>query len=82
MGVRADYGPFIQAMSRWFLPQELKDLDEEGIPIQISERFYKGQSKVALTNLLAGLASSGSQQLSSFERSWVVSALDLEHTDK
>ncbi|WP_322051852.1 DEAD/DEAH box helicase [Paraburkholderia bannensis] len=82
MGVRADYGPFIQAMSRWFLPQELKDLDEEGIPIQISERFYKGQSKVALTNLLAGLASSGSQQLTSFERSWVVSALDLEHTDK
>ena len=79
-GVVADYSLFVQKMSRWFLPEELKDLDEEGIPIQISERFYMGESKAALTDRLAALARFGSAELTQFERDWIISALELETT--
>src|SRR5690606_18171955 len=63
-GGDADYTFFVQALSRWFKSEELKNLDEEGIPIQISERFHKGESKEVLVEKLAGLAQNGSNQLS------------------
>ncbi|RQS68897.1 hypothetical protein DID96_18125 [Burkholderia sp. Bp8963] len=77
-GFPADYGLFVQALSRWFLPEELKNLDEEGIPIQISERFHVGESKAALTDRLAALAMSESTELTPFERSWILSALEIK----
>jgi|TARA_R100001143_G_scaffold23196_1_gene24058 hypothetical protein len=76
-GGGADYTFFVQSLSRWFKPEELKNLDEEGIPIQISERFYESEGKTALIEKLAELAQSGSNQLSPFERDWILAALEL-----
>lgn len=77
-GHRADYSLFVSEMSRWFRAEELKNLDEEGVPIQISERFYTGGDSMAhLVRKLAAAASSGEPSLSSFERDWVVEALDV-----
>lgn len=72
---RADYSLFISSLSRWFKAEELKNLDEEGIPIQISERFFAGESREALSKKLLTLARQKSNQLSPFEQSWVLSAL-------
>lgn len=71
----ADYSLFIQSMSRWFKPEELKNLDEEGVPIQISERFYNGEDKEGLANKLLSLAREGSKHLTAFEQRWVLAAL-------
>lgn len=78
LGGRADYSFFIQSLSRWFKSEELKNLDEEGIPIQISERFYEGESKDELIEKLTKLALSGSNKLSHFERTWILAALEVE----
>ncbi|AZW42429.1 MULTISPECIES: DEAD/DEAH box helicase [Alcaligenaceae] len=72
----ADYSLFIQSISRWFKPEELKNLDEEGVPIQISERFHKGEDKDGLANKLLRLAREGSQHLTAFERKWILAALE------
>ena len=71
----ADYSLFISSLSRWFKAEELKNLDEEGIPIQISERFFEGENREALSQKLLDLARQKSNQLSSFEQSWVIAAL-------
>ncbi|MCK7593708.1 DEAD/DEAH box helicase [Pseudomarimonas salicorniae] len=76
-GGHADYSLFIVEMSRWFKAEALKDLDEEGIPIQVSERFHGGETKIELTAKLAELARSRSAELTPFERQWVLSALEL-----
>jgi hypothetical protein len=73
----ADYGLFLRELSRWFRSEELKDLDEEGIPIQISERFYcPGDDRGKLASRLATAVSSNSDLLTDFERKWLCSALD------
>lgn len=72
---RADYSLFISSLSRWFKAEELKNLDEEGIPIQISERFFGGESREALSKKLLRLARGKSSQLTPFEQSWVLAAL-------
>ncbi|MDP9899081.1 DEAD/DEAH box helicase [Variovorax ginsengisoli] len=74
----ADYSVFLEGLSRWFKAEELKNLDEEGIPIQISERFHKGENKAELTKKLAAAAISRSRSLSPFERDWVLAALDID----
>lgn len=74
----ADYSLFVQSLSRWFKAEELKNLDEEGIPIQIAERFHAGEGKSALTEKLAVLAQSSSAELTPFERDWVLAALELK----
>jgi len=74
----ADYSVFLQGLSRWFKAEELKNLDEEGIPIQISERFHSGESKNELIEKLTRAATSSSRLLSSFERKWVLAALDID----
>jgi hypothetical protein len=63
---RADYSLFISSLSRWFKAEELKNLDEEGIPIQISERFYAGESREVLSQKLLSLARLKSNQLTPF----------------
>lgn len=72
----ADYSLFVSEISRWFRSEELKNLDEEGIPIQISERFHRGESKNALADKLLSVARKSSSELTAFERSWVIAALE------
>ncbi|TBG66111.1 hypothetical protein ELG72_24960 [Rhizobium leguminosarum] len=74
----ADYGLFLQGLSRWFRQDELKNLEEEGIPIQISERFYvPGDDREGLVRRMSVAASTEVDSLSDFERDWVKSALGL-----
>ncbi|MGN3973661.1 DEAD/DEAH box helicase [Tsuneonella sp. SYSU-LHT278] len=78
-GHHVDYSLFLHDLSRWFRAEELKNLDEEGIPIQISERFYQeGDDRSALTERLTLVAQSSTSDLTEFERSWVTAALDLQ----
>ncbi len=71
-----DYSLFLRELSRWFRPEELKDLDEEGIPIQISERFHQsGDDRCALSARLLALAEAQSDRLTRFEREWLIAAL-------
>lgn len=73
----ADYNLFVRELSRWFRPEVLKNLDEEGGPIQISERFYRTDHRVALIDALTRAVESDSERLSEFEREWVAAALDI-----
>ena len=74
-----DYSFFIRELSRWFRPEVLRDLDEEGVPIQISERFLRaGDDRNALAFRLASAAVGDDPSLSSFERSWLLAALDID----
>ena len=73
----ADYNLFVRELSRWFRPEVLKNLDEEGVPIQISERFYRTDDRVALIDALTRAVVSDSERLSEFEREWVAAALDI-----
>jgi DEAD/DEAH box helicase/Helicase conserved C-terminal domain len=78
-GPAVDYSLFLRDLSRWFRPEELKNLDEEGVPIQISERFYvDGDDRTALIARLAEAVLRRSPELNTFERSWVTEALDLQ----
>ncbi|RTL03303.1 MAG: hypothetical protein EKK65_03930 [Lysobacterales bacterium] len=72
----ADYSLFIESISHWFKPEELKNLDEEGVPIQISERFYQGENREQFVNKLILHARDGSQNLTPFERMWILTALE------
>jgi len=75
-----DYSLFLRDLSRWFRAEELKNLDEEGIPIQISERFYhNGDNRDMLTARLANAVAARSSQLTEFERQWVADALDIPY---
>lgn len=66
-------------MSRWFRNEALRNLDEEGIPIQISERFLRsGDDRSSLAQRLAQTAIKGHPQLTAFERSWLLAALDID----
>lgn len=72
-----DYSHFLLELSHWFMPEELKNLDEEGVPIQISERFYRhGDDRNQLIHRLEEAVRNHSG-MSPFERCWVAAALDL-----
>lgn len=72
----ADYAYFIGELSRWFRPEVLKNLDEEGVPVQISERFYQaGDNARLLRERILEAATSGDERLSEFEIDWVKSAI-------
>jgi hypothetical protein len=71
-----DYSLFIAELPRWFRPEVLKNLDEQGVPIQISERFYVGEDTlVSLAERLVREARSNTAALSPFERAWVIDAM-------
>ena len=75
-GGTADYSFFIGGLSRWFRPEVIKNLDEEGIPVQISERFYRENDNAAtLRWRLLEAARDGNAVLSDFERDWVAAAI-------
>ena len=46
-GVRASYSLLLAALPRWFRPEALKILEEQGVPIQISERFFSSGDTAA-----------------------------------
>ncbi|MCB1466697.1 MAG: hypothetical protein KDK08_06040 [Rhizobiaceae bacterium] len=74
-----NYDFFVRKLSRWFRHEVLRSLDEEGIPIQISERFVRGgDSKKTLIQRLEHAARDPSGLLSDFERDWLAYALDLK----
>ncbi|WP_170324568.1 DEAD/DEAH box helicase [Ruegeria arenilitoris] len=71
-----DYGLFVGSISSWFKPEVLKELDEEGIPIQISEQFYlDGDTKASLKQRLRAICESKNSSVTAFERDWILDAL-------
>lgn len=72
----ADYSLFLGSISSWFKPEILKELDEEGVPIQITEKFYiDGDTKASLRKRLWEASNDPLVQLSEFEREWLQQAL-------
>jgi hypothetical protein len=79
-GRAADYSFFLRDLSRWFRAEEIKNLDEEGIPIQISERLYvDGDTRAMLIARITASIGDSSTELDSFEKKWVAAALDLPY---
>ncbi|MNS80047.1 hypothetical protein D3C72_1137140 [compost metagenome] len=75
-GEIADYNLLVAQMPRWFRADALKMLEEQGVPIQIAERFLQtGDTVTSLGNRLIGIAKRNDARLSSFERKWVLDAL-------
>ncbi|MBK4216634.1 DEAD/DEAH box helicase [Paracoccus caeni] len=73
---QADYSLFLGSIGSWFQPEILKELDEEGIPIQISQAFYvDGDTKTTLRNRLYKAILNPKGALSEFEREWLRQAL-------
>ncbi|MER8745495.1 hypothetical protein NKH54_20765 [Mesorhizobium sp. M1004] len=71
-----NYGLFTAEMPRWFRPEVLKNLDEQGVPIQISERFYLLDDTVArLSKRIRDAAERGDSHLNKFETEWVLAAI-------
>ncbi|HZH09818.1 MAG TPA: DEAD/DEAH box helicase [Microvirga sp.] len=71
-----DYSRFIVEMPRWFRPEILKHLDEQGVPIQISEKYFEAWDDItSLTSKLIAAAETNDEVLSEFERHWIIEAL-------
>jgi len=64
-------------MPRWFRPEVLKNLDEQGVPVQISERFLRHGDTIETLRirLIQEAGNEASDRLTSFERRWVIDAL-------
>jgi hypothetical protein len=75
-GGRADYSLVTAEMPRWFRSEVLKVLEEQGVPIQIAERFGGANETVAtLTRKLRDLALARDRRLSRTECDWILDAL-------
>ena len=75
-GHQIDYTYLTGGLPRWFRAEVLKILEEQGVPIQISERFYvEGDSVRSLGARLQSLAHSRDARISAFERNWITEAL-------
>ena len=73
---QTNYSLFIAEMPRWFRAEVLKNLDEQGVPVQISERFLKrGDTIDTLRHRLIQEALSSRTVLTPFEKRWVLDAL-------
>ncbi|WP_404420470.1 DEAD/DEAH box helicase [Thalassospira australica] len=73
LGMPVDYSHFISGVTSWFRAEVLKELDEEGIPVQISERFYRPEeTKQSLKQRLVSIARLGAHDLTDFERQWIL----------
>lgn len=71
-----DYGLFVAEMPRWFRAEVLKNLDEQGIPVQISERFLvRGDTIATLRTRLVDEARKTRGRLTQFEKQWVLDAV-------
>ena len=73
-----NYSLFLAELPRWFRPELLRNLDEEGYPIQILERFYRsGDTRETLLIRLQE-AVTEAEQLTSFEQKWMTDLLEGE----
>lgn len=73
---QADYSLFLGSIGSWFQPEILKELDEEGVPIQISQAFYvDGDTKTTLRRRMSEAIQDPNVALSEFERDWLQQAL-------
>ncbi len=71
-----NYSLFIAEMPRWFRAEVLKNLDEQGVPVQISERFLARDDTIeSLRRRLIQEARNPRGELTEFERKWVLDAL-------
>lgn len=67
-----NYSLFLAELPRWFRPEVPRNLDEEGIPIQISERFYRREDdRVTLISRILESLDSNDPRLSQFEQEWM-----------
>jgi hypothetical protein len=75
-GVRAHYSLLLAELPRWFRDEALKILEEQGVPMQISERFFEaGDTAATLGERLRGLAILGRGDIAEMERQWILDAL-------
>ncbi|CAN7654218.1 DEAD/DEAH box helicase [Rhizobium sp. LjRoot254] len=75
-GLAADYSLFVGSLSSWFRPEVLKELDEEGVPVQIGERFYRSNdTRQMLRDRLMLAVNSEASALTAFERVWLMDVL-------
>jgi hypothetical protein len=73
---QADYSVLIGGLPVFFRPTVLKHLDEQGVPLQISERFYQaGDTVRSLSTRLLTVAVDPRGRLSPLEADWVNTAL-------
>jgi hypothetical protein len=76
VGFEADYSLITGALPRWFKPECLKILEERGVPVQISERFYlEHDTTKTLSIRLLQLADKKDDRLSFIEQEWIKEAL-------
>ena len=72
-----NYSLFVAEMPRWFRAEVLKNLDEQGVPVQISERFLRANDTIeGLRARLVQEARRSQSLLTRFERRWVLDALE------
>lgn len=77
--LNVDYGLLTSGLSQWFCPELLKNLEEEGIPIQLTERFYVDDMfKEALILRLSEELKSSKSELTKFEKNWLTYALEAQ----
>jgi hypothetical protein len=77
-GRSADYSLLLREISRWYRPECLKELEEEGIPIQISERIYSdGDTRASILNKLRLVTEGNFGDYTDFERRWLRAAFDF-----
>lgn len=71
-----NYSMFIAEMPRWFRDEILKNLDEQGVPVQISERFLAPNDSIeTLRYRLIQQARNSEGDLTEFEQKWILDAL-------
>jgi len=71
-----DYSLLEAGLTNLFRPVVLKQLDEQGVPMQISERFHNDNDTLeTLTARLLELAAAGNSRLTAIEVDWILHAL-------
>lgn len=75
-GAEVDYAYLTGGLPRWFRPEAQKLLEEEGVPIQISEKFAQDEDTISsLRSRLRRLAEQKDSQLLLLECEWILDAI-------
>jgi hypothetical protein len=77
LNAETNYSFFVAELPRWFRAEVLKNLDEQGVPVQISERFFRHGDTIDMlrVRLIREASNEASDRLTPFERRWVIDAL-------
>ncbi|NEU11569.1 DEAD/DEAH box helicase [Methylobacterium sp. BTF04] len=77
-GISADYSLLLDELPRWFRMDEVKQLEEQGVPMQITERFISSTDTLQDIRLKLFEASRNlDPKLSKIEQDWLTDALPL-----